>query len=38
MYVNAKLTSVETISGMEGEEIKESSEGCESKCDIFDTL
>jgi hypothetical protein len=36
MYVNGKIISVETISGMGGGEIKENSGGGEFKYDIFD--
>jgi hypothetical protein len=32
------MIPVETASGIRGEEIKESCEGGEFKCDIFDTL
>jgi hypothetical protein len=35
MYVNGKMIPVETISGIEGGEIKENGGGGESKYDIF---
>jgi hypothetical protein len=38
MYVNAKMTPVETISGIRGGRLKEISAGSAFKYDIFDTL
>jgi hypothetical protein len=38
MYVNAKMISVETISGIVREEIKENDGGGKFKYDIFDIL
>jgi hypothetical protein len=37
MYVNAKMVPVETVVGIRGREIKESSGGGEFKYDICDT-
>jgi hypothetical protein len=37
MYINAKMTTVETVSGIRRGGIKESSGGGEFKYDIFDT-
>jgi hypothetical protein len=38
MYVNAKVIPVETVPGIEGRGMKESSGGGEFKYDILDTL
>jgi hypothetical protein len=38
MYVNAKMIPVETVPGIGGEGLKESSGGGEFKYDIFDIL
>jgi hypothetical protein len=38
MYVNAKMTPAETITGIRWGGMKESSGGGEFKYDIFDTL
>jgi hypothetical protein len=38
MYVNAKMIPVQTVSGIGGGGMKESSGGGEFKYDIFDTL
>jgi hypothetical protein len=38
MYVNAKMIPVETVPGISGGVMKESSGGHEIKYDIFDTL
>jgi hypothetical protein len=38
MYVNAKMLPVETVPGIEGGGIKESSGGGEFKYDVFDIL
>jgi hypothetical protein len=38
MYVNAKMIPVETVPGIRGGGMKESSGGGEFKCDIFGTL
>jgi hypothetical protein len=38
MYVNGKMMSVETISGVGEESMKENSGGRAFKYDIFDTL
>jgi hypothetical protein len=38
VYVNAKMIPVETIIGIRGGEIKDSSREGEFKYDIFDTL
>jgi hypothetical protein len=38
MYVTAKLLSVETVPGIRGRKMKESSDGGKFKYDIFDTL
>jgi hypothetical protein len=38
MYVNAKMIPVETVPGIGGGGMKESSGGDEFKYDIFDTL
>jgi hypothetical protein len=36
MYANAKMISVETVPGIGGDRMKESSGGAEFKYDIFD--
>jgi hypothetical protein len=38
MYVNARMIPVETVPGIGGGEMKESSGGGEFKCDVFNTL
>jgi hypothetical protein len=38
MQVSAKMVPVETVPGIGGEEMKESSRGGEFKYDVFDTL
>jgi hypothetical protein len=38
LYVNGKMLSVETISGIGDGRMKENDEGGEVKYDIFDTL
>jgi hypothetical protein len=38
MHVNAKMIPVETVPGIKGQGMKESSGGGEFKYDIFDTL
>jgi hypothetical protein len=38
MYVNAKVTPAETVTGIREGGMKESSSGGEFKCDVFDTL
>jgi hypothetical protein len=38
MYINVKMVPVETISGIGGGEMKESSGGGEYKYDVFGTL
>jgi hypothetical protein len=38
MYVNAKMIPVETVPGIRGRKMGESSSGSEFKNDIFDTL
>jgi hypothetical protein len=38
MYVSAKMISVETVPGIGGSQMKESSGGGEFKYDIFETL
>jgi hypothetical protein len=38
MYANAKVLSVETVPGIRGRRMKESSGGDEFKYDIFDSL
>jgi hypothetical protein len=38
MYVNGKMRPIETILGMEEEEIQENGGGGEFKYDMFDTL
>jgi hypothetical protein len=38
MYVNAKMIPVETVPGIRGEGMKESSGGSKFKYDVFDTL
>jgi hypothetical protein len=38
MYINAKMIPVETVPGVREGAIEESSEVCEFKYDIFDTL
>jgi hypothetical protein len=38
MYVNAKMLPVETVPGIRGGEMKETSGGGKFKYDIYDTL
>jgi hypothetical protein len=38
MYVNAKMIPVQTVPGIRGEGMKETSGGGELKYDIFDTF
>jgi hypothetical protein len=38
IYVDAKRIPAETVAGIRGGGMKDSSEGNEFKCDIFDTL